>query len=188
MLLPRARRMQPIVDHIQITVRDMSVAVPFYDKLLPLLGFSPQSKTSAVIDAHEFHVVEYSHPRMAFAITSPRRGFQNETIHRRKPGALHHRRAAPRISRIHTARLLRAVFQGPRGHQLRDRYSFESNRQRRRRLTRVPNGPSSPTGGTAPAVAFALALAALVLFRPGPLKGGLRAMKPRSFARGVSRL
>jgi len=43
--------MQPIVDHIQITVRDMSVAVPFYDKLLPLLGFSPESKTSAVIDA-----------------------------------------------------------------------------------------------------------------------------------------
>jgi catechol 2,3-dioxygenase-like lactoylglutathione lyase family enzyme len=82
--------MQPIVDHIQITVRDMSVAVPFYDKLLPLLGFSPQSKTSAVIDPHEFHVVEYSHPRMAFAITSPRRVFQNEPIHRRKPGALHH--------------------------------------------------------------------------------------------------
>jgi len=82
--------MQPIVDHIQITVRDMSVAVPFYDKLLPLLGFSPESKTSAVIDAHEFHVVEYSHPRMAFAITSPRTGFRNETIHRRKPGALHH--------------------------------------------------------------------------------------------------
>lgn len=50
----RARRMQPIVDHIQITVRDMSVAVPFYDKLLALLGFSLQSKTSAVIDTHEF--------------------------------------------------------------------------------------------------------------------------------------
>jgi len=29
----------------------MSVAVPFYDKLLPLLGFSPESETSAVIDA-----------------------------------------------------------------------------------------------------------------------------------------
>jgi len=27
---------------------------------------------------------------MAFAITSPRTGFRNETIHRRKPGALHH--------------------------------------------------------------------------------------------------
>ena len=68
----------------------MAVAVPFYDKFLPLLGFSLQSKTSAVIDAHEFHVVEYSHPRMAFAITSPRRAFRNETVHRRRPGALHH--------------------------------------------------------------------------------------------------
>lgn len=82
--------MQPIVDHIQITVWDMSVAVPFYDRLLPLLGFSAQSRTSAVIEAHDFHVVEYSHPRMAFAITSPRRAFQDETIHRRRPGALHH--------------------------------------------------------------------------------------------------
>jgi catechol 2,3-dioxygenase-like lactoylglutathione lyase family enzyme len=82
--------MLPIVDHIQITVRDMSVAVPFYDRLLPLLGFSLQSKTSAVIDAHDFHVVEYLHPRLGFAITSPRRAFQNETIHRRRPGAVHH--------------------------------------------------------------------------------------------------
>lgn len=68
----------------------MSVAIPFYDKLLPLLGFTLQGKTSAVIDTHEFHVVEYNHPRVGFAITSPRRAFQNETIHRRKPGALHH--------------------------------------------------------------------------------------------------
>jgi catechol 2,3-dioxygenase-like lactoylglutathione lyase family enzyme len=82
--------MQPIIDHIQITVQDMSVAVPFYDKLLPLLGFSLQSKTSAIIDAHDFHVVEYSHPRLSFAITSPREAFRSETIHRRRPGALHH--------------------------------------------------------------------------------------------------
>ena len=97
--------MQPLVDHVQITVQDMSVAVPFYDKLLPLLGFSPEGKTSATLDAHEFHVVEYSHPRMAFAITSPRRSFQNETIHRRKPGALHHLafRASSRaeVDRLH---------------------------------------------------------------------------------------
>jgi catechol 2,3-dioxygenase-like lactoylglutathione lyase family enzyme len=33
--------MEPIIDHIQITVRDMDVAVPFYDKFLPLLGFDP---------------------------------------------------------------------------------------------------------------------------------------------------
>jgi len=68
----------------------MSVAVPFYDRLLPLLGFSPQGRTSATIEAHDFHVVEYSHPRMAFAISSPRRAFKNDGIHRRKPGSLHH--------------------------------------------------------------------------------------------------
>jgi len=85
-----ARTMKPVVDHIQLTVKDMGVAVPFYDKLLPLLGFAKESKTSAVIDQHEFHVVEYSHPLLAFAITSPRKAFLGETIHRRKPGALHH--------------------------------------------------------------------------------------------------
>jgi catechol 2,3-dioxygenase-like lactoylglutathione lyase family enzyme len=82
--------MEPIIDHIQITVRDMSVAAPFYDKLLPLLGFDVQRRVSAVIEKHEFHVVEYTHPRLTFAITSPRSAFAGETIHRRKPGALHH--------------------------------------------------------------------------------------------------
>ena len=82
--------MEPIIDHIQITVKDMSVAVPFYDKLLPLLGFSLQHKGGAVIKEHEFHVVEYQHPRLAFAITSPRNAFAKETINRRKPGAVHH--------------------------------------------------------------------------------------------------
>ena len=82
--------MEPIIDHLQITVKYMSVAVPFYDKLLPLLGFDVRSRSSAVIEEHEFHVVEYSHPRLAFAITSPRRAFAEDMIHRRKPGALHH--------------------------------------------------------------------------------------------------
>ena len=27
--------MKPIIDHIQITVKDMNVAEPFYDKLMP---------------------------------------------------------------------------------------------------------------------------------------------------------
>ena len=36
--------MEPIVDHIEITVQDMGVAVPFYDKLMPLLGFDIKSK------------------------------------------------------------------------------------------------------------------------------------------------
>ena len=82
--------MEPIIDHIQITVKDMSVAVPFYDKLLPLLGFALADKGEAVIDEHQFHVVEYTHPRLAFAITSPREAFRDDAINRRKPGALHH--------------------------------------------------------------------------------------------------
>ncbi len=82
--------MKPIIDHIQITVKDMSVAVPFYDKLMPLLGFDIKKKGEGVIDEHEFHVVEYSHPILAFAITSARSAFQNDNINRRKPGSLHH--------------------------------------------------------------------------------------------------
>ena len=82
--------MEPIIDHIQITVKDLSVAEAFYDKLLPLLGFSLRRKGGATIAEHEFQVIEYVHPRLAFAITSPRRVFVNDTINRRKPGALHH--------------------------------------------------------------------------------------------------
>lgn len=82
--------MEPIIDHIQITVRDMATAERFYDRLTPLLGFDPARKASAVIDAHEFHVVEYSHPKLAFAITSPRRALAGDAVNRRRPGALHH--------------------------------------------------------------------------------------------------
>ncbi len=82
--------MQPIIDHIQITVRDLNNAVPFYDRFLPLLGFDIKNKVSAVIEEHDFQVVEYTHSSLAFAITSPRKAFVNDSIHRRKPGALHH--------------------------------------------------------------------------------------------------
>ena len=97
--------MEPIIDHIEITVRDMSVAVRFYDRLLPLLGFDLSNKTSARIEQHEKDVVSYEHPRLGFAITSPRRAFMGEAIHRRKPGSLHHLafRAASRgdVDRMH---------------------------------------------------------------------------------------
>jgi len=82
--------MQPVIDHIQITVRDLSVAVAFYDRLMPLLGFDLEKRTSATILAHDFQVVEYSHPRLAFAISSPRQAFKNDIVHRRRPGSLHH--------------------------------------------------------------------------------------------------
>ena len=31
--------MRPIIDHIQITVKDLKVAEDFYDNFLPILGF-----------------------------------------------------------------------------------------------------------------------------------------------------
>jgi catechol 2,3-dioxygenase-like lactoylglutathione lyase family enzyme len=81
---------EPIIDHIQITVKDMAVAVPFYDRFLPLLGFDLRRRNTAAIEDHEFHVVEYVHPRLAFAITSPRHAVADDAVHRRRPGALHH--------------------------------------------------------------------------------------------------
>ena len=98
--------MEPIIDHIEITVRDISVAVHFYDKLLPLLGFDLAKKSSARIEKHEKDVVSYEHPRLGFAITSPLRAFDGEAINRRKPGSLHHLafRAPSRadVDRLHT--------------------------------------------------------------------------------------
>jgi catechol 2,3-dioxygenase-like lactoylglutathione lyase family enzyme len=82
--------MKPVIDHVQITVKDMSIALPFYDKLMPLLGFDLQNRTNAVVQSHEFQVVEYVHPQLGFGINSPREPFAQETVHRRKPGALHH--------------------------------------------------------------------------------------------------
>ena len=82
--------MEPTIDHIEVTVRDMSAAVPFYDRLLPLLGYDLAHRSEAVLEEHEKHVVSYEHPRLGFAITSPLRAFAGETINRRKPGALHH--------------------------------------------------------------------------------------------------
>ena len=82
--------MKPVIDHIQITVKDMKVAENFYDKFLPVLGFDINKKVVAFIEEHDFHVIEYSHELLAFAITSPRQAFRNDTINRRKPGALHH--------------------------------------------------------------------------------------------------
>ena len=32
------------IDHIQITVKDMSIAEPFYDRLMPILGFDLEKK------------------------------------------------------------------------------------------------------------------------------------------------
>lgn len=82
--------MQPIIDHIQITVKDLTIAEPFYDKLMPILGFDLSRKVKGRVEKHEFDVVEYVHPLLLFGLNSPRAAFKEDTIHRRKPGALHH--------------------------------------------------------------------------------------------------
>ena len=82
--------MKPIIDHIQITVKDMKVAEFFYDRFLPVLGFDISKKVTAFIAEHDFHVIEYTHELLAFAITSPRKVFENDFVNRRKPGSLHH--------------------------------------------------------------------------------------------------
>lgn len=82
--------MEPIIDHIQITVRNLQVAAAFYDQLMPILGFDPARRSSGSVPAHAFEVVEYIHPRLTFAINSPREAFVSDEIHRRRPGALHH--------------------------------------------------------------------------------------------------
>ena len=82
--------MQPIIDHIQITVKDLVKAEIFYDKLMPLLGFDLTRKNKGHVAKHEFDVVEYAHPLLLFGINSPREAFKDETVHRRKPGSLHH--------------------------------------------------------------------------------------------------
>ena len=99
--------MKPVIDHIQVTVKSMAVAVEFYDKLMPLLGFSSEKRSSAVIEAHDLHVVEYSHPRLVFAISSPRAAFRGDHVQRRRPGSLHHlafrARSREEVDRLHLA-------------------------------------------------------------------------------------
>jgi catechol 2,3-dioxygenase-like lactoylglutathione lyase family enzyme len=82
--------MKPIIDHIQITVKDLKIAEAFYDKFLPVLGFDINRKSRGRVEKHDFDVVEYFHPLLVFGINSPREAFKEDVIHRRKPGALHH--------------------------------------------------------------------------------------------------
>lgn len=82
--------MNPQIDHIQITVQDLENAEPFYDQLMPILGFDLQKKSKGRVEAHEFDVIEYVHSDLIFAINSPRVALKDIIVHRRRPGALHH--------------------------------------------------------------------------------------------------
>lgn len=82
--------MKPIIDHVQITVKNLKIAEEFYDRLMPILGFDLNKKHTGAVPEYDFEVVEYCHPILIFAINSPREAFKDDSIHRRKPGALHH--------------------------------------------------------------------------------------------------
>ena len=82
--------MKPVIDHIQITVKDFSAAEMFYDKLMPILGFDLSRKSKGKVPAHEFDVIEYAHPNLIFGINSPREKYKDENVHRRRPGSVHH--------------------------------------------------------------------------------------------------
>lgn len=110
--------MEPLIDHIEITVRDMRMAKAFYDQLLPLLGYDLKNRSEAILERHEKHVVSYEHPSLGFAITSPLKAFEHETMNRRKPGALHHLafRASSRaeVDRLHLElKAIGATILGP---------------------------------------------------------------------------
>ena len=57
----------------------MKIAEPFYDKLMPILGYSLTDKISAVIEEHDLYVVEYLNESFDFAICSPRTTFKSDT-------------------------------------------------------------------------------------------------------------
>ena len=82
--------MKPVIDHIQITVKDLKTAEPFYDKFPEIPGFDIKYKSKGTVTEHESDVIGYYHPMRIFAVNSPGSVFKNDAIHRRKPGVLHH--------------------------------------------------------------------------------------------------
>ena len=82
--------MEPIVDHIQITVADFKKAEAFYDRLMPILGFDLSKKGKGRVEPNDFDVIEYCHDNIIVGINSPRKKLMHEKVHRRRPGSIHH--------------------------------------------------------------------------------------------------
>lgn len=80
----------PVLDHLHITVGDLSRAEAFYDRLLPLFGYDLGLKERTEDPEHEFISVEYHHRRLCLGFISPRSGLAADRPHRRRPGSVHH--------------------------------------------------------------------------------------------------
>ena len=82
--------MQPIVDHIHITVENLARAERFYDNLLPILGFDLALKEKDCVPEHEYEIIEYHNKNFSLGIVNQRKEYAYEKVCRRKAGAVHH--------------------------------------------------------------------------------------------------
>lgn len=78
------------VDHLQVTVRDVGTVETFYNGLMEALGFDLNKKIKVYLEELDMTVIEYLDKSYDFGICSSLKEYQEETIHRRKPGAVHH--------------------------------------------------------------------------------------------------
>lgn len=95
------------IDHLQVTVKDIDLVEGFYDGFMEALGFDLIKKIKVYLEELDMNVIEYLDSSYDFGICSALSVYENETVHRRKPGAVHHIafRAASRseVDRIYQA-------------------------------------------------------------------------------------
>ena len=82
--------MRPHIDHVELTVSDLSRAERFYDALLPLLGFDLRHKGRGDFPDFDHTEIDYATADFSLGLVSPRPELAGEGVCRRKPGALHH--------------------------------------------------------------------------------------------------
>ncbi|MDU5333626.1 VOC family protein [Enterococcus sp.] len=78
------------VDHLQVTVKDIDLVEDFYDGFMEALGFDLSKKIKVYLEELDMNVIEYLDSSYDFGICSALSEYENETVHRRKPGAVHH--------------------------------------------------------------------------------------------------
>lgn len=78
------------IDHLQVTVKDIDLVEGFYDGFMEALGFDLSKKIKVYLEELDMNVIEYLDSSYDFGICSALSEYENEIVHRRKPGAVHH--------------------------------------------------------------------------------------------------